>query len=419
MVVTYSNQDTMNYLQSPSNNKMLRGGYLLVNEAGGWAYLSADEFKMLQHNCLDINALAELKTQNIVYNEFSAENLVFQFNKTLAYLSKQEERHTILFKDHMPDKDGLKKIIDFIAQSPSNKLTVEFAGSRPLHDFKLLKGAISNASSKGKRIEWMVCTDATDLTLDALDFLITQEVSVTLVLNTLKDVLNVQSQKRLWLEKLAKDYKLMVRYFVSSDESKDIPNFISLLQKYNIQEFEVLPKYGGQYLECFFAVWKRIVQDLVASNSPIIEKSTLGCLSRMLQNQVKDAAFLGFPWGDPVQSLCYSSTGDVFYYENEPQDCDIFRLGGVSQTYSKVIGSPESKAVIQSSLYHNPVYEGSFCRPYFGISPFFAYLTTGTILEQFPNPRSSMIEKMFNFLFETFIFERTHQAAYLRWIKNQ
>ena len=72
------------------------------------------------------------------------------------------------------DIDIAKKTIDFIFQSPSNYLTIEFQGGETLLNFEIIKYCVEYAqklnSLQNRNLEFAIVTNLNNLTDNILDF---------------------------------------------------------------------------------------------------------------------------------------------------------------------------------------------------------------------------------------------------------
>ena len=146
----------------------LGDGYLVTTEQGSWIFLTADDYKtLISRELLGNSKLFRLLEENgIIITRKNLQNIISEYQSRKNYLFQGTSLHIVAptlkcnynciycqQKDVKPDEKHMdnvtaEKIIDFIFQSPSENITMEFQGGEPLLVFPVIKHAIEYSKKK-------------------------------------------------------------------------------------------------------------------------------------------------------------------------------------------------------------------------------------------------------------------------------
>ena len=112
--------------------KPLKDGYLLTNDFGFWVYLSKGEFDLLRHYKISSNLalMSLLKDKGFLITQSNSEKLISDFGKRSRALFRGTYHHVIYLDGNNLNEEEIKeniiKIVNFIIQTRSREITIEF-----------------------------------------------------------------------------------------------------------------------------------------------------------------------------------------------------------------------------------------------------------------------------------------------------
>lgn len=190
---------------------------LAVNLAGEYFFLSKNDFDQMVNYSLEKNSdlFTHLKAKHIIAESLSEpaiELLSIKYRTKKDFLSDFTSLHMFIITSrcnqkciycHASSKDLketnydmskeiAEKAVDFVFQSPSKKIKIEFQGGEPLLNFKTIKDVIeysnTHAERNGKRVEFVVCTNLTLITDEMLKYFADNNVYISTSLDGPKHV---------------------------------------------------------------------------------------------------------------------------------------------------------------------------------------------------------------------------------------
>src|SRR4030042_6996344 len=189
--------------------------FLLTTDHGSWVVLSNDEFNLLLKNKLEENSelYLVLEDKGLIINERNHANIEKKYNERFGYLFNGINLHVIAptlrcnqkcvychansrdIKENGYDmnEDTAKSVVDFIFQSPSKFLNIEFQGGEPLLAFPIVQFIIEYAKKKNnstvpnnegwfsgsRNISFTLATNLSMMDNDILNYLISNKVRIS------------------------------------------------------------------------------------------------------------------------------------------------------------------------------------------------------------------------------------------------
>jgi sulfatase maturation enzyme AslB (radical SAM superfamily) len=206
---------TEGYKISDFSHKKLDDDNILVTTIhGGWSVLSKNEFDKLRFGRVEKDPMLFKKleksgliltpnNENNIKNSFRAKKS-FLFNSVNLHIISPTLRcnHKCIYchaksepmdaKGYDMDEDTAKHVVDFIFQSPSPVIGIEFQGGEPLLNFPIIKYIIECAKkrneNKKKNLNLMIVSNLTLMDHDILKYLIKNEVSLCTSLDGPKEL---------------------------------------------------------------------------------------------------------------------------------------------------------------------------------------------------------------------------------------
>jgi len=153
--------ETKNYVLNKYRTKKIRKKYLITTDHGSWVCLDEKDYCLLRLNSIEKSKeLFNLLEENgVILTEENKDKIVSYFKEKNKFLFQGTSLHIIIptlrcdmkciychassksinAKDYDMKKEIAKKTVDFIFQSTSDKITIEFQGGEPLLRFDLVK----------------------------------------------------------------------------------------------------------------------------------------------------------------------------------------------------------------------------------------------------------------------------------------
>jgi uncharacterized protein len=321
------------------------------------------------------------------------------------------------------DEVTLKKTIDFIFQSPADKITIEFQGGEPLLRFDLIKKAIDYAlSKKGKEVRFALVTNLLLMDDEKLDYLISKKVGICTSLDGPKEV---HDQNRGCYDLLTKKIDLvknktqlnalMVTTKHSLGKHKEIIDEYVLfgLDKIQIKPLNQLGFAKGRQdlsitSEEFIDFWQKSIKYIMELNSKgvNIKETMTEVILNKIKGFVSDEIYLDLlsPCGAAIGQLAYNYNGNIYSCDEARMlNDDLFLLGNVNKNnYKEILTSDKCCALIASSI--NDTHFCDLCayKPYCGLCPVCSYADTNNVIPHLPDFRCTVHKAMFDFIFKNF-----------------
>ena len=434
---------------------------LIVSEHGKWVILDDNELEKLKNYKLraDDRLFRLLEEKGIILTKDNYEKIQEYFHNKMGFLFNGVSLHIVVLTNrcshkciycHASSKDAKKseldmkestarKTVDFIFQTPSMGITIEFQGGEPLLNFDVLKFIVNYANEKNKESEkdlrFSVVTNLEEMDDEKLDFLVRNNVSVCTSLDGPEELHNfnrrpenpeVNSYRNVkkWIGKMQKRY---------SDEGKE--NKVNALVTVTRQSLgkwkEIVDIYAenglstihlrplnclgfsrsnwekiGYSAEEFIEFWKKGVDYIIELNKKgkkIHERTASVILSKILDNSDPNYLDLRSPCGACIGQLAYNYDGSVYSCDDGRSiPGEIFKIGTVKQKYRDAVGCDKSCAIISSSVNDCTPCDDCVWKPYCGICPVFNFAETNSLLKPPVNEdfRCKIHYAQFEYIFE-------------------
>lgn len=446
---------------------------LVTTEHGSWVFLTPGDYKKLTSGRIEEKSelFRLLEANGVIVTEKNIRTIIREYQSRKNYLFQGTSLHIIAptlkcnqnctycqqnnpdlnDKSHM-NLETAKKVVDFIFQSPSENITIEFQGGEPLLEFDLLKSTIEHAKKKnekaGKNLKFSVVTNLTLMTEDKLDYFMSNRIGICTSLDGPKDVHNTNrvfydgsgsyDDVVKWIDFTRKKYgdKAPLLNALITTTKQSLGKWKEIVDEYvrfGFRYIDLRPinKLGmasdnwkdiGYSPEEFFDFWSKSLEYIVNLNlngTDLIERQTMIILEKILT--INDPMFTDMqsPCGGIITQLAYDHNGDI-YTCDEARTNDLFKLGNVrDKSYEDVLTSPKSCAFISASV--NDVYICDNCawKPYCGICIVCSYKNQGNIITKLPIDDKCKTRKMlFRHIFEKFLFDERYKRVFSLWLKK-
>ncbi len=443
--------------------KKLGKKYLLTSKHGCWEILDKKSYDALMKRKLSNKLSLKLERKGLILTKENIKKITFNYRKKYLFLFQGTSLHIVIptlrcdmkcvychassknpkQKKYDMKKDTAKKVVDFVFQSPTKAITIEFQGGEPLLNYEIVKFIINYAREKNKEAEkdlrFALVTNLNLMDEKKLKFLIKNNVGICTSLDGPKELHDYNRRmfgKKSnydnvvkWIKKINKEYKrnksnsragaLVTITRESLKYPKEIvdeyvKNGLDRIHLRFLNGLGIAKKAWGNIgykAEEFIKFWKKAVDYILELNLNgirIREKTLDIFASKILKGVDPGYLDLRSPCGAAIGQLVYNYNGDIYTCdEGRMVGEDIFKLGNVKKdNYKDVLSSDQTCAIVASSI--NDIFCSSCVyQPYCGLCPVCNYEEQGNIISKVKETmRCKIFEKQFDYFFEKIIMNK-------------
>lgn len=444
------------YLVNHIRTKHINRGVLITTDQGSWAFLSKKEYALFKKRKIEEPLLSLLKEKGILLTEDNTKNIINDYRKKCAFLFQGASLHIVVptlrcnhnciychskakpldAKGYDMDEKIAKKIVDFIFQSPSKAITIEFQGGEPLLRFDIIKFIIEYAKELNKKYKkdliFRLVTNLTLMDENILSYLIKEDIGLCTSLDGNKEVHNKNraeyDKTAHWIKKIKKEYCLNAMMLTTKHS---LPYYKEIIDEYVKQGFETIwlkpinklgyAKKAWQEIsysaEDYLEFWKKSMDYIIKINKKrtLRENYTLIILKKILSKKGYNFTDMQSPCGAAIGQLAYNHKGDV-YTCDEGRLYDIFKLGTIDDSYKDLLTSSEALGLVMASTNDSLACDNCLYKPYCGVCPVCSYAEHKNIITKLPNMRCKIFKGMFDHIFEKLLFDREYKKVFLSWM---
>jgi His-Xaa-Ser system radical SAM maturase HxsB len=437
---------------------------LLVNECGDFYFLSNQQFAQLLGDLsgIDEGVLFDLESRHFIahpqalasaidltatkyrsrkqfMSDFTALHMLvvtLRCNHKCEYCQVSSEEDDAYLFDMKPDT--ARQIVDYIFQTPSPHVKIEFQGGEPLLNWDTIVETVVYAESKnasaGKDLSFVICTNLIALDEKHLEFIKQHKIDLSTSLDGQKWLhdkhrlmRNDRSSYDIFLEKLALARSVLGQDSVAALMTVTVDSlnhFEQIVDEYIKQGFtgvffRSLNPYGdaskneielGYSMREFTDAYKKALDYIIQKNLDgvyFLEFFSTLLMSRILTPFSTGFVDLQSPAGTGISGVIYDYNGDIFPADEGRMLARMgdakFRMGNVfSNSYQEIFqGAVMQELVSKSCVECLPACSSCAYRSYCGADPIRNYLETGDVVGK--RARSPFCERqlvIFDFLFD-------------------
>jgi len=372
--------------------------FLVTTEHGAWIVLNKEEFDLLRADAVtrDLNLFSALEEKGVIITEKNFERVAAMYKERFHHLFSGISLHIVVptlrcnqkciycqsnstsmrAKGFDMDRKTAKKVVDFIFQSPSQFLTIEFQGGEPLVNFPVVQHIVEYAKTKSrsrnfeggwwkgkKDINFRLVSNFTLMDDDVLDFLMKNNFEINTSLDGPKKLHNRNrpytgssyNKVVYWIDRIReKGYRQISAMPTVSKLSLKYPT--EIVDEYIARGFDscwmrplniagmAVSEWGkvGYSAEEFVNFWNDYIDYVMKINGKGVkfaDKTCVDILKRVVTLKPALNACLGAPCGACIIQAAYNQWGDV-YTCDEARSCEVFKLGNVKEgSYKKIFSS--------------------------------------------------------------------------------
>lgn len=452
--------------------KKLGDKYLITTDHGSFILLDKEEYIRFSQDRLDKKLFDKLEERGMIITRENESEIINDYKEKNSFLSQGTSLHIVIVtlrcnqvctycqasrvdenkKGFDMDQETARKTVDFIFQSPSPAITIEFQGGEPLLNYPIVKYIIEYSKRLNKiykkDLRFNLVSNLTLIDDDMLDFLMKNKVGICTSLDGPKDIHD--KNRRYFGGKGSYDDVIkglkMIRKRKSKDMSyKSIPNGLLTLTRHSLDKpKEIVDEYLKQgfdtvwfrsmsELGCAKGVWDKIgytaedfvefykkgIDYIVRKKVQIRENLTVIILKKILQKKDPNFLDLRSPCGAAIGQLAYHYDGSIYSCDEGRMVGEIFKLGTVEQSYHDVLTCEETCSLVASSV--NDIYLCDNCvfKPYCGLCPVCNYVSQGNLIPKLAQDmRCKIFKEIFLFIFEKYLFDKRYKKVFDYWAKK-
>jgi len=455
MALTYFGNNE-EYVLNHYRARKLGSGHVVTNDYGSWVYLTDEEYMDLKKEKINGPLFSVLKEKGFILKNDNIKQVIEEHREKCKYLFQGTSLHIVVptlrcnmkcvychakakpvtRRGYDMDEKTAKKIVDFIFQSPSKDIMIEFQGGEPLLNFDIVKYIVEYANEKNfieeKNLSFDIVTNLVDMTDDKLDFLVENKVGICTSLDGPEIVQNknrANYKKTVkWVKKLKKDNHVQAMLLVTKHSLPFHKEIVDEYLKLGLPKIWIKPvnKLGyaldnwskiGITAEEFLDFYKKALDYIVKKNKEIIfpENHTTIFLRKILTKKCVNYTDMESPCGAAIAQLAYSYDGSI-YTCDEGRLYDIFKLGTIEQKYPEIVTSSSACSVVRASINDNPVCELCAYKPMCGLCPVCSYAERGNIISKLPDHRCDILIGMFDHIFDKLVNDEEYRNVFMKWI---
>lgn len=434
----------------------MNGGILVTADHGPWVFLSEKEYALFKKGTIKEPLLSLLKEKGMLITEENIQNIINDYKKKYAFLRQGASLHIVVptlrcnhkcvychakakpidAEGYDMDEQTAKKTVDFIFQSPSKAITIEFQGGEPLLRFDLVKIITEYAKKVNKKhkkdLIFRIVTNLTLMKEETLNYLIKERVGICTSLDGNKDVHNKNradyDKTVSWIKKIKEVYSINAMMLTTKNS---LPYYKEIIDEYVKQGLKTiwikpLNKIGcaqnawpeiGYSTEEYLEFWKKSLDYIVKINKKRLlrENYTTIILTKILSRKGSNFTDMQSPCGAAIGQLAYDYKGDV-YTCDEGRLYEIFKLGTVNDDYKDLLTSSETFSIVAASTNESLICDNCVYKPYCGVCPVCSYAENKNIITKLPNMKCSILKGMFDHVFEKLLFDKKYKKVFLSWV---
>ncbi len=443
---------------------------LVTTHHGTWIALTPDEFSLLRHGKAneDPHLFGLLREKGILLDQETSDRLVSVYRKRFSHLFNGTTLHIITptlncnhnciychaksrpegEKGVSMDRNTARSVVDFIFQSPSKELTIEFQGGEPLLNFNIVRYIVEYSKQlnkiHSKDVQYVLVTNLTLMTEEILDYLIDNDFRIC---TSFDGPERIHSKNRpsaslpdsyaktvFWINHIMK-YRGYNRFSALLTVTRNsLPHAKEIVDSYVRMGFRSIAlrplnnagmanaawdKIGYSH-DAFLAFWKESIEYIMELNRQGLDFREVGLaqiLRRVTALAGPNYTCFSAPCGAATMQSAYDQEGNVFTCD-EARSFDIFKLGNVKDSsYQQIYSSKEVSDVVALTSNESSMCASCVWHPFCAPCMVCVYGEHGT-----PNPKPStsdcLVRKgMIEHLFSKLLFSKEDAKILLAWLR--
>ncbi len=465
------------YIVNNYRNKKIGDKILITTDNGSWVFLNEEEFGMLKKDNVSDNLglFNLLEDKGVIVTEKNKSDIIDLWRKRYHYLIQGTSLHIVIptlrcnqkcvychasskpinAKEYDMDEKTAKAIVDFIFQSPSKGITIEFQGGEPLLRFDIVKYITEYAKKLNeiykKNLFLSIVTNLTLMDEEKLNYLIENGISICTSFDGPDFLHNknrgffcnagTYSYVNKWVKRIQEEYekrkignrKANALITITKDSLKYPREIIDEYLKLKLTDIHLrflnnlgdARKVWGEInysSEEFINFWKKSMDYILEINKKgyiIRERAALIILRKIFTGVDPNYMDMRSPCGAIIGQMAYTPKGDIFSCDEARMISeDLFKLGNVEKnSYKDILSSEQTCSIVSSSINDCQICDFCVYKPYCGICPVCNYAEQGSIIVKIPKTaRCKIYKAQFTYLFSR-LQDLDNKKIFLSWLE--
>ncbi len=374
------------------------GNFLITAEPNSWVLLNAEEKARFRSGELKegTDLFQKLESKGIILTKNNEEKILDKIRRNYSHISRGITLHIVnptqrcnlscsyCYAESLPensntkdlDKKTAKKVVDFIYQSPSKSVVIEFQGGEPLENFDGIRFVVDDVKKrKGKDVHFRLVSNLSLMDDDIVKYF--KKNDWTDICTSLDGPKEIHDKNRpfsggssyekvvYWLERLRDEFKFSDLHALPTITKHSLPFAKEIVDEYISREFSditpvILRKVGrgksnwgkiGYSAEEYISFWNETLDysiDISKGGKNFREMHSTVILRKISGEQINHTCY-SKPCGAATMQASYASNGDI-YSCDEGKAFPLFQLGNVfDNSYEEVFTSPEAMNLVNIS----------------------------------------------------------------------
>lgn len=462
------------YIINFFRKRKIRDKWLLTTDHGQWVVVSQNLLDNLQKHNLTFDQMKELYSRGLILTENNYEHVVDRTRLKMRHPFGGTSLHIIVTNENcnyacrychasaksgssenlMMNKETADKVIDFIFQSPSQYIMIEYQGGEPLINFELIKYITREVEKKNlvhkKEVTYSLISNFSLLNQEILDFIMDKKIGLCTSLdgnaevhNSNRPMQNGQDTHATTTDKIKiiqsefqkrNIYERNINALVTITK-KSLGSYKEIIDEYVNNGFDVIHLRQvsvigmaktqwadvGYTPEEFIDFWKKSLDYMIEINKQgtfIAERLIVIFLLKAFEQVDPGYTDLCTPCGAGIMQVAYTIKGDVYTCDEGRLLGDpMFMLGNVKEdTYVKCLTSTKQCSMIDASLNDHYICDMCAYKQYCGLCPVCNYSECGRIITDIQNSsRCKILKEQFDYFFDKIIFDEEARKVFISW----
>jgi His-Xaa-Ser system radical SAM maturase HxsB len=391
---------------------------LLTTDHGGWVVLSEAEYLRILNYDIPEHLYDTLSSNGIILTEDNINSIIEKYKTRYERFFGGTSLHLViptircnqscvychsnavnpLSIEKTMDQKTADRVLDFIFQSPSPDIIIEFQGGESLMVFDCVKYVVSQAKKINEKIKktlnFVIVTNLTLLKDDMIEFISKNKIKITTSLDGPRKLHNKNRQmfgggdtydhviKN--IEKLKKKginvgmimvttryslscWKEIIDEYIKHGQSDIRLGYIDYLGVARSTWNKI-----GYTIDEFLDFWKKSTDYIFSYHKKgvLLLESNIDIILKKLYNSF-DPNFLDLrsPCGIIIGQLAYNYNGDIYSCDEGRSD-EYYLLGNVKKNdIGSVLRSRKAKLLVTSSINENYLCDACVYKPFCGLCP--------------------------------------------------
>jgi len=424
---------TINYYRA----KKFGNKHFITTDHGSYCILCEEEFKKLKDNNIDKELKEKLEEREIILMDINIDETIRLIRNRSIFLYSGTSLHIIVVtlrcnmncvychasskpvnqKGFDMDKETAEKTVDFIFQSPSKSISIEFQGGEPLLNWEVVKYVIEYAQKKNKsaKKDLMITlvTNMSKMDEEKMNHLIKNDVDVCTSLDGPKELhdcnrrfVNSSNYEQVakWIKRFGEEYKKRkienrrpnALVTLTRDSLKYPKEIVDEYIRLGLKDIHIrfLNNLGiakktwpniSYSVKEYLDFWKKSVEyieELKKQGVDINERMVTIMFNKINSEFDPNYLDLRSPCGAAIGQLAYNYNGDIYTCDEARMiGEDLFLLGNVNKdNYKDAVTCDKTCAIVSASINDQYMCDDCVYKPYCGICPVCNYAEQGSVI---------------------------------------